>query len=87
MCIPERRHLRIEIRHFPESAPLVLKTKWRQRAIVCATFRKARAEQTRVCQQIRGHERAVTVATYSDAIAIGDAHVYHFVDRGFGAGH
>ena len=48
---------------------------------------KAGAEQPRVRQQVRGHERAVAVAADADAIAIGDAHLDDLVDRRLRAGH
>ena len=85
--IPERRHPGVEIRHFPERAPLVLKTEWGERTIVRAAFRESRAEQPRVRQQVRRHESAVAVTTDADAIAIGDAHFDGFIYRRLCAGH
>ena len=56
-------------------------------AVVGAALREAGAEQPRVRQQVRGHERAVAVAADADAIAIGDAHLDHLVDRRLRARH
>ena len=62
----------------------LLKTERRQRAIVSAAFGKARAEQARVRQQVRRHERAIAVAADADAIAIADAHIDDLIDGRFG---
>ena len=78
--VPEGRHPGVEIGHFPERATLALKSKRSQRAIVSAAFRKARAEQTRMRQQVRRHERAIAVATDAYAIAIADTHIDNFID-------
>ena len=82
----ERRHGLVHLRHFPERAPLALKTERRQRAVVRAALREPGAEEPRMREQIRRHERAVTMTADADAIAIADAHLHHLVDRRFGAG-
>src|SRR5204863_36722 len=51
-----------------------------------AAFGKAGAEKTRVCQQIRRHERTIAVAADADAIAIADTHLDDLIDGGFGTG-
>ena len=43
--VPERRHLSVEVRHFPERAALALKAERRQRTIVGATLSEAGAKK------------------------------------------
>src|SRR5436190_13784081 len=81
MRVPERRHLRVQIRHLPERPPLALKSERRERSIVGAAFRKARAEQTGMGEQVRGHESAVAVAADAHPIAVADSHLHYLVDR------
>ena len=77
----------VQFRRFPKRAPLTLKTKRRQRAVVSAAARDAGAEQIAMGQQVRRHERAITVTANADALRISDAHLRRFVDRGFRAHH
>src|SRR2546425_222029 len=84
--IPEGRHPGVEVGHFPEGAELALKTERSERTIIGAALGKAGAEETRVREQIRRHERAVAMAAHADAIAIAHPHLNDFINRSFGAG-
>ena len=66
---------------------LGLEPERRERAVVGAAARNAGAEQIRVREQVRGHERAVAVAADADALAVGHAQLDRLVDRRLGARH
>ena len=85
--VVERRHVAVDLRHFPERALLVLEAERRQRAVVGAAARETGAEDVGVREQVRGHEAAVAVAADDDAIAIGDAHRDGLVDGRLRARH
>ena len=78
---PKRRHLRVDVRRFPERAPLGLESERRQRAVIRAALGDCSVKQRRVGQQIGGHESAVAVAENADAIAVGNPHLNSLVDR------
>ncbi len=85
--VVKRRHLRVHIRRFPEGARFVLKTKRRQRAVVGAAAGHAGRKDVRVREQVRRHERAVTVAADADARAIRNAFIHRKVHGRLRAGH
>src|SRR5581483_12145844 len=80
--IPERRHLRINVLSFPERSPFRLKAKWSQSPVISPALRNPGMEQIRMRQQIGGHECAITMAEYSNAIAIDDSHFDRLIDSG-----
>ena len=66
--VPERRHLRVDLRNLPERSRLGLEAERRQRAVVGATSRHAGREEIGMREQIGRHERAVAVAADADAM-------------------
>jgi len=78
------RHLDIKIRVVPEGPALVLEAEGRQRAIRRSALGDSGFEEVGVREQAIGHIRAVTVAAYAHAVAVGDTHLDGLVDGGFG---
>ncbi len=84
--VVERRHRPVGLRRGPVVALLGLEAERRERAVVGAAAGDADLEQPRVRQQVGGHERAVGMTADGDAVAVGHAAAYHFVNCGLCTG-
>ncbi len=85
--VHEGRHPQVDVPSLPERALLVLEAERGERAVVGTAARDAGAEQVGMGQQVRRHERAVTVTAHPDPIGIGDAGVDHGFHGGAGVHH
>src|SRR6185295_5811803 len=79
--VEERRDVRIDLCRLPEISLFVLKTEWRQRAVVGSAASNAGTKDVGVSEQIRRHECSVAVAANANPIAVRHAHFDSFIDR------
>src|SRR5437763_666073 len=84
--IHEWGNLQVHFRGCPQGAPLALEAEGGQGAVISAATGHASPEQVAMGQQVGGHKRAITVATYSHPATVGNAHFYGFINSGFSAG-
>src|SRR5215831_3442676 len=71
--VPERRHPVVDLRHLPVASALCLEAERRQRPVVGSAASDACREEVRMREQVRGHERAVTVAANGNSRWVDDA--------------
>ena len=70
----ERRHLQVGVFRFPEGAALALEPERRQRPLYAPLSAIPALNRSAVRQQVRRHERSITMAADADAIGIDHAH-------------
>src|SRR5205085_5460262 len=79
------RDIHIHLASLPERTALALEAKRGQGSIVSSATRHTGAEQVRMGQQVSGHESAITVPAYPDAVGVGHAQFYGLINSRFGA--